>query len=76
MQGMDISEMYTYDYEYEENANTGRHWTTRTQYNGSNTVMTRVRHFYQTTSRVQSDELLKYEIDWNFDNEPAIVPSN
>ena len=71
--GESMVEENTFDYDYEENAQTGRHWVTKSQYNETKSVLTKVRHFYQTTSRVQSDIRLKYEIDWNFESEPTIV---
>lgn len=74
MQGTDVKEQNSYEYEYEENPETGRHWITRTQYNGSNKIVqTKVRHFYQTIYRIQSDGRQQYKIDWNFESEPEVV---
>ena len=74
MHGTETVEENTFEYDYEENTGTGRHWTTKTQYNENNKVVkTTVRHFYQTTNRVQSDTRQYYEIDWNFEEAPVIV---
>ena len=74
MHGDNIVEESTFEYDYEENAETGRHWVSKSQYNENNKlVLTRVRHFYQTTNRLQADVRQRYEIDWNFENEPVAV---
>ncbi len=74
MHGTDIVEENTFEYDYEENTETGRHWVSKTQFNSNNKVVqTRVRHFYQTINRVQSDARQYFEIDWNFENEPTAV---
>ena len=73
IQGTNVTDQSSFDYDYEENVETGRHWVTKTQFDDTRVLQTKVRHFYQTTARLQSDNRIKYEIDWNFDKEPTIV---
>lgn len=73
MKGIEVAEESTYGYDYEENIETGRHWVSKSQFNDSKLVQSKVRHFYQTTYRVQADLRQYFEIDWNFENEPTIV---
>jgi YD repeat-containing protein len=73
IQGTNVTDQSSFDYDYEENVETGRHWVTKTQFDDTRILQTKVRHFYQTTARLQSDNRIKYEIDWNFDKEPTIV---
>ena len=74
MRGEDVLEENTYEYDYEENSETGRHWTSKSQFNDNNKLLqTKVRHFYQTTYRLQSNSNPHFEIDWNFEDDPVIV---
>lgn len=73
IRGTEVIEECTYEYDYYENPETGRHWSTMSQFKDAKLMLTKVRHFYQTVNRVQSDSRQHYEIDWNFENEPVIV---